>query len=94
MWCHADSPIAPPAKPEAYRREAARLHSKCCPLCRDGWPRMVGQRTGKAFHKLKADAFECHHVEPCNVTAWVVALGLAAAILAVLLYPHSGGWHR
>lgn len=93
MLLHVDSPIAPPPKPEAYRQEPARRDSATCQICRDGWPRWVGERSGNALHELPEPApmFTCDHVEPCRLTTRVVLIALFAAIAALLLYPH-GGW--
>lgn len=108
MIAFSDCPLAPRAKPEAYRVEPAKMDSNC-ELCRDGWPRLVGTRSGRALHELPEPApsftcshidplpptiHSCHHVEPCSVTQWLVGIGLTIAIIAVLAWPHIGGLFR
>lgn len=96
-----DSPIAPPLQPEGYRAEPAKTDSNC-ELCRDGWPRLVGTRSGRALHELPEPApsftcshidalppriHSCHHAEPCHVTQILVGIALALATIAVLAWP-------
>lgn len=103
-----ECPIAPLPQPEGYRAEPAKTDSNC-ELCRDGWPRLVGTRTGRALHELPEPApsfpcshldslppriHSCHHVDPCRLTTWIVGIGLAIAIIAVLAWPHIGGLIR
>lgn len=83
---HATEPTAS-SIPETYFKHPAGEDSNC-PLCRDGWPRWVAVRSGRAHHEVPepAGTFSCTHGRS-RLMHWAVIALMAALTLTILAHP-------